>query len=241
MIKLIVVTLILFLNAFANPTILQKQNVLYVQKLIENEEAIAKAFEKYLLNEFKIPTIKDLLDNKYLGSNFSLENIMGENLKEDYKIDKKLPYAITKEIYQNSDNSYIKALYNRDLYRDRTYVVDDENYINIEFKSEEAKNIFNILYNGDEIKKDCSSFESKKFCSTSIYLRYYTTSSPTQYIEFSKKDFLNGNVSISSLSNFDIFRSDKDGKFQDLKIGSYLYDENIIYVKFSDDDILEVK
>ena len=43
----------------ADSLVLQKQNTLYTQNLISKEEQIAKAFEKYLLEEFKIPTMDD--------------------------------------------------------------------------------------------------------------------------------------------------------------------------------------
>ena len=47
----------------ADTLVLQKQNTLYTQNLISKEEQIAKAFEKYLLEEFKIPTMDDLQKN----------------------------------------------------------------------------------------------------------------------------------------------------------------------------------
>lgn len=249
--KYLVIFSIFVLNIFANPSIIQKQNVLYVQNLIDKEEAIAEAFEKYILNEFKIPTIENLIDDRYLGKNFSLDNMMGEKLKTDYIVDKKLEYAVTNSSYINASNSYVKDLYNRDLYRDRTYVVLKEevveesgnkyiDYINIELKSEEAKNIYAILKSlkiDESFKKDCKNVSSG-FCSSDVFLRYYFSAS--QYIEFTKKEYLNGNVSLSSISLLKELVD--DGKFKDLRVGAYIFVEDLtIYIKYSKDKGILVK
>ena len=60
---------LLSLNANEDLTALN-QNTLYVQNLIEKEEKIAKNFEKYILTEFVLPSMSDLIDDKYLGRNF---------------------------------------------------------------------------------------------------------------------------------------------------------------------------
>jgi hypothetical protein len=76
---ILIFSFFLFLNA-DDIFVGQKQNTLYVQNLIEIEENIAKMFEKYLLTEFKLPTLEELRTNEYLGTNFSLENKMGSSI-----------------------------------------------------------------------------------------------------------------------------------------------------------------
>lgn len=97
----------------------QKQNVLYIQNMIEIEEKIAKNFEKYLLTEFSIPTMEDLKDDDYLGSNFSVSNRMGENIDFKSSSDLQIKYAISNNYLKRSANSeeenYLVQLYNRDF------------------------------------------------------------------------------------------------------------------------------
>ena len=126
--------------------VVQQQNVLYVQNLIEIEEKIASNFEKYLLEEFDIPSLSDLKTEEYLGSNFSTTNRFGSIIDLDISTtttpNLKIKYAITKDV-----QLYVLGLYKRDLYRDMTTVYEDLNdstksYISFELKSKEAENIF---------------------------------------------------------------------------------------------------
>lgn len=87
----------------------QKQNTLYVQNMIDIEEKIAKNFEKYLLTQFKLPTINELSTNEYLGANFSLQNRMGETIafKDSSKL--QIKYAISKSEFISAQD-YIALL-----------------------------------------------------------------------------------------------------------------------------------
>ena len=219
----------------ADSLVLQKQNTLYTQNLILKEEQIAKAFEKYLLEEFKIPTMDDLQKNDtknlYLGSNFHLENIFGTKLELIEK-ELKLKYAITK-----NSQEYVTLLYERDLYRDYTTVYKDktESFVEISLKSKEAQNIFKILKSGKKIAKNCENPVLSEYCSLNKnIIKYYDKNK--DWIEYSKKEFQNGDVNVSSINIFD----DVDLK-DNLKTGIYIFVKNTAkHIKFYN-EIIKVK
>lgn len=228
MIRSVIVLFILFIYSYANENLIaQKQNTLYVQNLIEIEEKIAQNFEKYLLTEFQIPSINNLINNNYLGSNFSIQNKMGNNIDFKDASNLQIKYAIIKNEFINSED-YLILLYNRDLYRDYTTVnfqlTDDgkidltKSYVEFKLKSPEAITIYNILKSGATIEKNCSATLVSKYCNNDkTSIRWYNSSS--NWIEYSKKEFNNGNITISSES---IITSDVD-KLRNLKIGSYIF------------------
>ena len=229
MIRNFLVLILFSIFSFCNEDALlvQKQNTLYVNNLIEIEEKIAYNFEKFLLAEFKIPSMDDLVSNEYLGSNFSLANRMGDNIAFNNALDLKIKYAISKADFTNAQG-YIVQLYNRDLYRDYTtvnYTVLDNgkidtttSYIEFRLKSAEANTIYNLLKSGAIIEKSCSASLTNKYCNNDKKsIRYYNANS--NYIEYDKKDFNNGNVivSVESLLTSEAQRLNK------LKVGSYIF------------------
>lgn len=240
MIKNISFLFLFFSSIFADDTLLlQRQNTLYTQNLITKEEEIAKAYEKYLLTEFKIPTINALQINDYLGSNFSFKNNLGVNLAFSSLKQPALVYAISP-----NSQEYINLLYQRDLYRDYTTVkwekinnkIDlTKSYVEIRLKSKEAQTIFAILQSKKEILSNCNNPVDGKYCNLNEkVLRYYDSSG--NWIEYSKKDFTNGNVNVSNMSIFD----DVNLKNSQL-IGTYAIVKNTdIYIKF-DDGFLKAK
>ena len=182
---ILIFSFFLFLNA-DDIFVGQKQNTLYVQNLIEIEENIAKMFEKYLLTEFKFPTLEELRTNEYLGTNFSLENKMGSSIAFEDVSNLKIKYAITKNEYRkqkaNNIENFIVQLYNRDLYRDYTSAYDDvditKSYIEILLKSNEAKSIFSILKDGKTIQKSCSASLTNTYCNNNQKtFRWYNNNS----------------------------------------------------------------
>lgn len=220
-----------FLNAEDN-LIVQRQNTLYVQNLIELEEKIAKMLEKYLLTEFKIPTLDELKTDSYLGSNFSLDNRMGSNIAFEDINNLRIKYAITNNDYRIKDQ-YLIDLYNRDLYRDYTTAYNDvditKSFVQIVLQSNEAKTIFNLLKAGNIIAKTCTSALVNTYCNNNQRtIRWYNASS--QWIEYDKINFNNGNVTVSSSSLL------TNTKLNDLAIGSYIFVENLSkYIKLVND------
>ncbi len=230
MIRQFILLITILISSFSQDTLTaQKQNTLYIQDLIQIEENIAKNFEKYILTEYKIPTITDLIDDNYLGSNFSVLNRMGENI--DFKDSSKLQlkYAITKDEYRKTRDenlgieNFLVQLYNRDLYRDYTTVFSDDTdvnnmYVEFELKSDEAKNIFDLLKNGNSIAKTCVASLKSTYCNNNDRtIRWYNASS--NWIEYDKKDFNKGNITVSSES----ILTSETTKLSNLKVGSYIY------------------
>jgi len=233
MIKKILLILVFLtsLNAEDN-LIVERQNTLYVQNLIELEEKIAKMLEKYLLTEFKIPTLDDLKTDSYLGSNFSLDNRMSSNIAFEDINNLKIKYAITNNDYRINDR-YLIDLYNRDLYRDYTTAYNDvditKSFVQIVFQSNEVKTIFNLLKAGNTIAKTCTSALVNTYCNNNQRtIRWYNASS--QWIEYDKINFNNGNVTVSSSSLL------TNTKLNDLAVGSYIFVENLSkYIKLVND------
>ncbi len=240
---LLVMFFIQFLNAddILNA---QKQNTLYVQNLIEKEEQIAKAFEKYILTEFKIPTLNDLKTDDYLGTNFSYENKMGDTISFLDVNNLKIKYALGKDEYRKSKteniSNYLVLLYNRDLYREQTTAYDNsaisntsfdsiQSFVSITLKSEEAKTFFEILKNGDTIEKECNATLISKYCNNNVKtFRWYNASS--QWIEYNKRNPNNSNITVSSSSLLN------DSKLNNLAVGTHIFVENSTkYVKLVND------
>jgi hypothetical protein len=230
MIRQFILLITILISSFSQDTLTaQKQNTLYIQDLIQIEENIAKNFEKYILSEYKIPTITDLIDDNYLGSNFSVLNRMGENI--DFKDSSKLQlkYAITKDEYRKTKDgnlgieNFLVQLYNRDLYRDYTTVFSDNTdvnnmYVEFELRSDAAKNIFELLKNGNSIEKTCVASLKSTYCNNNDRtIRWYNASS--NWIEYDKKDFNKGNITVSSES----ILTSETTKLSNLKVGSYIY------------------
>lgn len=226
--KNLIALFLLIVYSNANESLVaQKQNTLYVNNLIEIEEKIAQNFEKYLLTEFKIPSMNDLVSNEYLGSNFSVQNRMGNNIDFKDTNNLQIKYSITKNEFINSED-YLILLYNRDLYRNYTTVnfvttsdkkIDlTKSFVEFRLKSAEANTIYNILKAGNIIEKTCTATLVSKYCNNDKNsIRWYNSSS--NWIEYNKKDFNQGNITISSES---IISSEID-KLRDLKVGSYIF------------------
>ena len=84
MIKYLLFILLFTLSLKAEDSLnAQKQNALYVQNMIEIEENISKMFEKYLLTEFKIPTLDKVTTDDYLARHFPTTHKIGSNISVD--------------------------------------------------------------------------------------------------------------------------------------------------------------
>lgn len=230
--------LLCVLSEATDDFIAQKQNVLYVQNLIETEETIAKNFEKFILTEFYIPTMENLKNENYLGDSFLTTNKMGSEIDFKDVNNLKLKYAISKEGYINeTETNYIALLYNRDLYRDYTTVYYDKNnssdsFVEIKLKSNEAKNIFNLLKSGNIIEKECNTSLVNKYCNNKNNkktIRWYNSSS--KWIEYDKDKFNSGNITTSmTLDELKL-----ESKINDLAVGSYVFISFERYLKITDD------
>ena len=228
MMKNLIILFLLIIHSNANESLIaQKQNTLYVHNLIEIEEKIAQNFEKYLLDKLQIPTINNLINENYLGINFSVQNKMGSNIDFRDTNNLQIKYAIAKNEFINSED-YLILLYNRDLYRDYTTVnfvttsdkkIDlTKSFVEFKLKSPEAMTIFSILKNGETILENCSAGLINKYCiNDKKSIRWYNSSS--NWIEYNIKEFNNGNITVSSEN---VITSEVE-KLRLLKIGSYIF------------------
>ncbi|OCL88851.1 hypothetical protein [Arcobacter porcinus] len=232
---------ILSSNLFA----IDNKTILALSNIIEREEEIAKNYEEYILNEYKLPTMEDLLkediensDNYYLGSNFSRKNIFGKSLSF-YDANARLNSSLDENKFSNE---YLKLYYKRDLYRDRTSVLEENGklkYVQIVLKSQEAQNLFKILSSGYEIIKvdkyaDC---KTDKYCvnpkDNIKTIRKYTATDA--YIIYNIKDLEKGNIYISKkINNPPLKENDPiyiEMEFDKLNIGTIIFSDSRKYIK----------
>ena len=88
-----------------------------IKKIIQSEESIARAYEQYLLNEKKIPSISDLKTSGYLLSSFLNGDTNFFN-KFTLGAKKSISYAL-KDILK--DDIGFKELYEADTFRKKTF------------------------------------------------------------------------------------------------------------------------
>ena len=193
------ISLIFSVVIFANDSlVVTQQNVLNIQNMIKQEEKIAQAYEKYLLDELKIPTMNDLTTDKYLGSNFSLVNkFSDETIGFKSALNLQIKYALKND----TQESYMKELYNRDLYRLYTSAFEGSAYVNshttIVLQSKKAKTIYNILKASNTIQKECVGALSNTYCKKNeATIRWYDDAS--NWIEYDMENFENSNITVSS-------------------------------------------
>ena len=232
--KKILITLFLMIGFLYANDLLKQKNVLSVKNVIEKEEQIAYEVERYILNELKIPSLNDLLTNDYLGENFNLSSSVGNDISFKSSSDLQLNLSINEP---SLENSYIKLLYVRELYRKNTVVSWDDGYISISLKSDEAKTLFNILKNGSSISKDCLTVVANNFCESSkLTLKWYNNDK-SSWIEYNKSSFKNGDVAVSDSSLVD----NKDPKLVELPIGTKIYiKDSGIKLKIDTDVFMDV-
>lgn len=236
----IVYLLIIFCTfSFSNEKYIEQRNVLYTQNLVNLEEKLAKEYERYLLTNFKIPTMSDLVNDKFLGTNFSDKNLMGEQI--DFKDAKnlKLKFGISRKA-----EDYMVEIYKRDLYRNRTSVYMDgtntsidlsKSYVEIILKDEKAKTIHSILKDGYIIRKNCQGTnKTNVFCSINEHsIRWYFNDS--SWIEYNKKLFTKGNITIKNVGK-------TNSKLNNLKVGVFVFEENgSKYIKLANNQIMKVE
>lgn len=259
MIKNFLIFIISFIWLNANEDlILQKQNILNIQNIIEIEESIARNYEKYLLNEFKIPTLSNLKSKNYLGESFSHKNIFGDDIDFYTTNELKLKFAIKRTEYLKKDDTgsdnYIIQLYLRDLYRDYTTVFIDKtkddifanSYVEFRLKSKEAQNIYKILKSGTIIVKkandeSCGNSENGKYCVENKNKNIIKYMIGNDFIAYSLRDFEQGDVTVSSVDSSFLNISNENNKLRNLRVGAYIFGKEKRYIRLDGNEIDSIR
>lgn len=115
-----------------------------IKKVIQNEESIARAYEKYILENYAIPVnINSLYTTNYLGTSVNFLSSISDfasNFDSFALSQNKISYAL-KTILQN--DSQIKTLYESNTFRKRTYVRNGEVYFILEDVF--AKHLYDLM------------------------------------------------------------------------------------------------
>lgn len=146
-----VIFFIVFMSNFLFSQVLddfstRQEILLKLKSLIKKEELVFKAYEKYLLNNFVLPSsINTLKSEEYLGTKF-LEAVDG-NYFNNLTLDaNSLNYGL-KAVLKN--DIYIKSLYESDIFRKNSFFKDDK--IHFIFEDDFSKTLFYLnKYKGDK-------------------------------------------------------------------------------------------
>lgn len=211
-----------------------------IKDVIQAEEAIARAYEKYLINTYNGPSsgLTSLKLNGFLGSSFP-SNIDSTYFNDfvvgtpigSFKLGT-ISYALKSEL---KGDSYIKELYESNTFRKRTYCKDDKIYFIIEDSF--ARHIYDLYgrlnLNATAINpiSNCSFSSSGKYCFENKHIKIYTTDSRGEdnlLMYYHVDKFKTGPIIITS----DTTLQTNNDEFNSIPRGAILYDKNgIKYIK----------
>lgn len=203
-----------------------------VKTIILYEESIAKAYEDFILTNYKFPTlaeIKTLIGNLTLVNNISSNLVLSSTLT-------KISYGLNSDLKADSS---IKALYESNTYRKRTYVRNDE--INFILEDEFAKHLYDLIkQNGGEIQTcPTTVFTTAMNCKENNHIYIQLTKKlegsevvPNTYLmAYHMDNFKNGPIIITN----DTSKHITESAFDSIPKGALLYDvDGVKYVKTLD-------
>lgn len=138
--------LILFITFSKALNFEETQSILKdIRKIVQYEESVARAYENYILENYKIPSSISDLNLPTLSdieNDFNEITLFPENTRLSYAL-KSNEDEEDNEV--NEDENRINALYNSNTYRKRTYVRNDSVYFR--FEDDFAKHLYNLLDN----------------------------------------------------------------------------------------------
>ena len=162
----------------------ERQKILQdIKSVILKEESIAKAYEKYILDNYAIPTdINSLYTAKYLDSDTTfisdIQNF-GTNFNSFLISKNEISYALKDSLKRDTQ---LKNLYESDTFRNKTYFRNNKLYFILEDVF--AKHLFDLIKfnDGNEIE-DCKTIPIKvcKF-NNHIYIKPEVIS-PFKYLD----------------------------------------------------------
>jgi len=113
-----------------------------IRKIVQYEESIARAYENYILEEYKIPSSISDLNLPILSdieNDFNEITLSSENTRISYALKSNLKDS------EEDDIERLNALYKSNTYRKRTYVRGDNVYFR--FEDDFAKHLYDLLDN----------------------------------------------------------------------------------------------
>ena len=206
-----------------------------VKKIVQNEESIARAYEQYIIDNKAIPSSISVLyttTGDYLGASAKfLEVITASTVNATYFNTftlglSKISYALKGDL--KSDSTGIKALYESNTFRKRTYYWNNE--IHFVLEDAFAKHLFNLIQQSGSITNPCSSTSSSNCIKNNhIYINpTYTSSDISGYfMNYHIDNFTAGPIIITN--NTSLYSSDE---FKSIPKGALLIDTTgVRYVK----------
>ena len=197
--------------------------LLDVKRVIQNEESIARAYEQYLLTKYSLPAnITSLYsdDGDYLGkstefikgitnftTNFNAFSISGNTIS----------YALKTTI---SEDLNIKALYESDTFRKKTYYRDDKVYFTLEDTF--ARHLYDLIKATGALVSCASVANQNCILNSHIYIKpTYSSGLITDYLMTYHIDkFRTGPIIITSNTSLQI----SSDEFDTIPRGALLYD-----------------
>ena len=195
--------------------------LLDVKRVIQNEESIARAYEQYLLTNYAVPAnITALYTSDYLGTNIEfIEGIsdFATNFNAFSISGNTISYALKTTI---SEDLNIKALYESDTFRKKTYYRDDKVYFTLEDTF--ARHLYDLIKATGALVSCASVANQNCILNSHIYIKpTYSSGLITDYLMAYHIDkFRTGPIIITSNTSLQI----SSDEFDTIPRGALLYD-----------------
>ena len=228
----------------ANSDFFEQRKILVdkVKKVIQQEESIARAYERYIIDNLAYPTnISQLKTANYLGTTFKSSFDSGDELLfEDYVLNAngKLNFNY-RLITSNTDiDVSIKALYESTNYRENTFIYDSK--VILRLNDSYAKTLHTLMQMQSKAINACSD-TTIKYCLKDNHIYIFNSTDKFEN---------NGNIKLDNLLMFFYIENFKTGpiiinddrtlhdseEFLNLVPGTQLIDfKNEKYLKTYDD------
>lgn len=121
-----------------------------IKEIIEIQERFANSFENHILQDFKISTIKEIIDSGIIPNNIDIRDLNEKNLSFTTLLDDRL-----------KDDNFAYELYRSYTFRDKTYFNEDRIYFNISNPLAKLLYTLMIYQKQNEIKECPISFTNK--------------------------------------------------------------------------------
>jgi hypothetical protein len=180
---LIFFNVVIFAGSFS--TFDERQEITQkIKNVIIQEESISRAYEAYILTNYRIPTFTDLKTANYLGTSFS-SDLDTTNFNSFIITNLSLNHALKSNDLKNDLS--LKSLYESDTFRDRTFFQNDKIYFS--FDDEFARHLYFLIkgQNNSPILA-CTDVSSKKYCTENNHIYIYAEDTKSTLLMYYHKD-----------------------------------------------------